>query len=407
MLQALRNRTYRHLYLAQIVALLGTGLATVALGLLAYNLAGDAAGLVLGTALAIKMVAYVLIAPLAAALVSHLSRKAVLIGADALRLIVALCLPFVGEVWQVYLLIFILQASSATFTPTFQSVIPDVLPDEEEYTAALSLSRLAYDLESVLSPMLAAALLLIMDSATLFFGTAAGFAGSILLVLSVLIPRRPSVDGGLDQAPFGQRLQRGMALFIRQPALRPVIALNLVPASAVAFVIVQTVVVVRSTFGLPEQVVAWVLGINGLGSMIAAIALPRVLRTIPERTVMLGGAILLSAASALIPLALTAGHLTAGIAWVMALWLVIGLGWSAVETPIGRIIRRNVDRHDLPTAFAAQFSLQHACWLITYPLAGWLGSITLAGTAWVLAAIAAAATITAAIIWPRSKTTTL
>ena len=53
MLAILSNRTYRHLFAAQVIALIGTGLATVALGLLAWNLAGDDAGLVLGTALAL------------------------------------------------------------------------------------------------------------------------------------------------------------------------------------------------------------------------------------------------------------------------------------------------------------------------------------------------------------------
>ena len=68
MLLTLRNPTFRHLFAAQLVALLGTGLATVALGLLAWQLAGDTAGAVLGTALAIKMVAYVTLAPVAAAI---------------------------------------------------------------------------------------------------------------------------------------------------------------------------------------------------------------------------------------------------------------------------------------------------------------------------------------------------
>ncbi len=57
MLRPLRNRTYRHLFAAQVISLLGTGLMTVALGLLAFDLAGAEAGAVLGTALAIKMVA--------------------------------------------------------------------------------------------------------------------------------------------------------------------------------------------------------------------------------------------------------------------------------------------------------------------------------------------------------------
>lgn len=159
MLAVLRNPTYARLFSAQIIALLGTGLLTVALGLLAYDIAGSDAGAVMGTVMAIKMVAYVLVSPVTTALVSRLPARRVLIGADLVRAGVAVSLPFVTEAWQTYVLIFLLQSASATFTPTFQAVIPSVLPDEREYTRALSLSRLAYDLESLLSPLLAAALL--------------------------------------------------------------------------------------------------------------------------------------------------------------------------------------------------------------------------------------------------------
>jgi MFS family permease len=130
---------------------------TVALGLLAFRIAGDKAGAVLGTALAIKMIAYVGVAPVVGGFANFLPRRAFLVSMDMTRATVALALPFVTQVWQVYLLIFILQAASAAFTPTFQATIPDVLPDEAEYTRALSLSRLAYDMESLLSPVLAAA----------------------------------------------------------------------------------------------------------------------------------------------------------------------------------------------------------------------------------------------------------
>ena len=54
MITVLRNGTYRALFFAQVIALVGTGLLTVALGLLAFEIAGDAAGSVLGTALTIK-----------------------------------------------------------------------------------------------------------------------------------------------------------------------------------------------------------------------------------------------------------------------------------------------------------------------------------------------------------------
>ena len=98
MLSPLANRTYRHLFAAQVIALVGTGLLTVALGLLAYDLAGADAGAVLGTALAIKMVAYVGIAPVVGAFADRLPRRVFLVAMDVVRAAIALCLPFVTEV---------------------------------------------------------------------------------------------------------------------------------------------------------------------------------------------------------------------------------------------------------------------------------------------------------------------
>jgi MFS family permease len=111
------------------VAFIGTGLATVALGLLAWTLAGDNAGAVLGTALAIKMVAYVTLAPVAAAIGKRLPRRAFLVTLDLIRAGVIACLPFGDQVWQIYVLIFFLQAASAGFTPAIHAMIPDVLTD--------------------------------------------------------------------------------------------------------------------------------------------------------------------------------------------------------------------------------------------------------------------------------------
>lgn len=194
MLGTLRNPTFRHLFAAQIVALVGTGLATVALGLLAWQLAGDTAGAVLGTALAIKMVAYVTLAPVAAAIAERLPRRAFLVALDLIRAGVIAFLPFVDQVWQVYVLIFLLQAASAGFTPAFQAVIPDVLTKDKEYTNALSLLRLAEDLEQLASPILAAALLTVVGFPVLFAGTVLGFAASALLVVTARMPDRKRAE---------------------------------------------------------------------------------------------------------------------------------------------------------------------------------------------------------------------
>ncbi|WP_320442879.1 MFS transporter [Brevundimonas sp. BT-123] len=196
MFSPLRNAAYRRLFIAQVAALLGTGMATVALGLLAHDLAGASAGEILGVALAIKMIAYVGAAPFASALASRLPRKTLLVSLDVMRAGVAASLPFVSEAWQVYGLMTVLYVASAAFTPAFQAMIPDLLEDEGEYTKALSLSRLAADLESVASPVLAAVLLAVISYHNLFVGTALGFILSAGFVVTAVLPKLGSFAGG-------------------------------------------------------------------------------------------------------------------------------------------------------------------------------------------------------------------
>ena len=397
MFSPLLNRTYRHLFLAQVIALVGTGFLTVALGLLAYDLAGAEAGAVLGTALAIKMVAYVGVAPVVGAFADRLPRRAFLVAMDLLRAAVALCLPFVTEVWQVYALILLLQSASAAFTPTFQATIPDVLPDEAEYTKALSLARLAYDLESLASPTLAAALLTVVAYHDLFAATVVGFAGSALLVRTAALPASKPAHG---RGSVYDRMTLGLRVYLKTPRLRGLLALNGAVAAAGAMVIVNTVVLVRGTLGGADADVAVLLAAYGAGSMLLALALPRLLERVADRPVMLGGAGLLAAG--LLALAALLPGLSAG-SWaaLLALWFTLGLANAAVLTPTGRLLRRSAHADQRPALFAAQFALSHAAWLVAYPLAGWLGSAAGLGlSALVLALLAAACTALAMVLWP-------
>ncbi|WIY27465.1 MFS transporter [Parasedimentitalea psychrophila] len=401
MLSILKNRTYRHLFAAQLIAVMGTGLATIALALLAYDLAGDRAGLVLGTALTIKMLSYVTIAPIASALAEGLPRRAWLVSLDVIRAAVALALPFVDQIWQIYVLIFLLQASSAAFTPAFQASIPDVLPDEEDYTNALSLSRLAYDLESLLSPALAAALLTVMAFGTMFFGTALGFIASALLVLSITLPSpKPTRRRGIYD-----RTTRGVRLYLKTPRLRGLLGLSMVASATGAMVIVNTVVLVRGELGLNENMVAWALASFGAGSMLAALTLPRVLSLASDRRIMSAGALISLAALALLAVQVQLAGLS--LAGLLVAWLGIGIGYSTILTPSGRLLRRSAQAEDRPAIFAAQFTLSHGCWLVTYPLSGWLLSQYGTGPAlWGLTALGLAGLLYALRQWPAQEPST-
>ncbi len=390
MFSVLANRTYRHLFLAQVIALFGTGLATVALSLLAFNITGDDAGSVIGTAFAIKMIAYVGLAPVAAAFVEKLPRRTVLVGLDLIRAAVALALPFVTEIWQIYVLIFVLQSASAAFTPSFQAVIPEVLPEEKDYTNALSLSRLAYDLENLLSPTIAAGLLLMINFHGLFGGTVIGFLASAALVVSVSLPKLKPIE---NQRTV-KRITQGSRIYLSTPRLRGMLAVYLAVAAGGAMVIVNTVVIVQGTFGLQADDVAIALACFGGGSMITALTLPKVLEHFKDRNVMIIGASVMA-------VCLSFGFLLSSYTQLLPLWLLMGIGYSAAQTPSGRVLRRSARGGDLPAVFASQFALSHVCWLIGYPLAGWVGSsfgipvsfLSMALLAWI-------SVFTAMLLWP-------
>ena len=391
MFSPLRHAAYRHLFLAQVAALLGTGMATVALGLLAHDLAGASAGQILGAALAIKMVAYIGVAPFASALAARLPRKTLLVSLDMVRAAVAAALPFVGEAWQVYGLMTVLYVASAAFTPAFQAMIPDLLSDEAEYTRALSLSRLAADLESVASPVLAALLLAVMSYSNLFAGTAVGFIVSALFVVSAVLPALSTAQ----PRPFLQRLTGGLRLFVLTPRLRGLLAISLATAAGGAMVFVNTVVLVQSRFSMSEQATAWALAAFGGGSMTAAVVLPRLLVRVSDRTAMALGA-------GVMTLVLLSGPWVAvSYPALLMLWVVMGFGYSLTITPAGRALRRSSGAADRPALFAAQFALSHACWLIAYPVAGLVSAEADPGAAFlVLAGLCATGTGFALVLWP-------
>ncbi|MBT5811167.1 MAG: MFS transporter [Rhodospirillaceae bacterium] len=142
--------------------------------------------------------------------------------------------------------------------------------------------------------------------------------------------------------------------------------------------IVNTVVFTRASLGGDDGDVAIVLGAFGAGSMIVAFVLPRLLEVFPERLVMAAGAWLTAVLFTVLGVILSNMAVLEGPAsWALLLvgWFLAGIGFSAVLTPVGRLLRKSVGAPDLPAIFAAQFALTHVCWLVTYPMAGYLGGL--------------------------------
>ena len=234
-----------------------------------------------------------------------------------------------------------------------------------------------------------------MGYSSLFLGTVAGFIASALFVLSVALPSpKPS-----EPRSVYDQTTRGLRIYLATPRLRGLLALNLAVSSAGAMVLVNSVVLVRGTLDLPETALAWTMFAFGFGSMLAALSLPRLLDRVEDRPVMIGGSVLMMASL----FALALGTAALGLSWplLLAAWAFVGLGYSAVLTPSGRLLRRSSNPEDRPALFAAQFALSHACWLMTYPLAGWLMTrFDLIATLAVLTSLVGLAVLAALRVWP-------
>jgi MFS family permease len=390
-MHALQHPVFRWLFAAQIMSLLGIGIMTVGLALLAYDFGGvKEAGKILGALFALKMVVYVGLAPLAEAVLSRFEPKRILIGLDVFRLCVLLLFSLASEVWHLAGLALFFYTASAAFTPLYQAIIPSVLPDEKTYTSALVLSRLAYTFESMLSPLFAAIVLTLVTSKILFVIAAICLVGSVVaLTNSGLSAKTASKKKG----PFLDRLSRGLKIYFHTPRLRGLFVVNLALSFGLGWVLVNTVVFAGLHFDGSEQYIYLMIAF-GTGSASAALMVPRLLQQINERRLMLFGGCLFGVLSFLIFLNLPFNSL-------LVLWFGFGVASSFVLTPGGLVLTRSAAKSDLPAVFAAQFSMSHAGWLLAYPAAGWLGSsLELELALGILGTACIVITIIGARIWP-------
>lgn len=376
------NRDYVRLFVAQVTSLLGSGLSSVCLALLAYELADSDASVVLSIAFALKMIAYIVLAPIFSVLSQRWSKKKALIILDLIRAMLFVALPFANQVWHVYVLMFAINACSAAFTPLYQATLPSVLPVREHYTKALSFSRIAYDLEQIVSPVLSAILLTILSFRQLFWIDAMTFVLSAILILVSFIPSVEKEIRKVETLKF-RSLYNGLSAYLAHPPLRLLWCAYLAVASASAMVIVNTVVYVHDVLLGGDSETALALFTVGLGSMVVALVLPKLVRINKPQRYHLHGLLLISAAFYL-------GTWLPGWIGFVVLCFSLGVGMSCIQTTSGLIINDVCEGEEASQYFAAHFSLTHFWWLFTYLTAGLSASrFGLEGAYWVMLTISA------------------
>ena len=360
---SLRNPRFARLYAAQTISQIGDALTWVGLALLAAQLASPAqAPAVLAIALTIRVTAFVLLSPLAGVLADRVNRRTVLAACHFGRMVVIGLMFFVTQVWQIYVLMFLLNALTAFFTPTNQATVPLVV-GQDDARPAFALSSATTELLGIVGPGLAGLLAAWLGTRSLFAVDAVSFLISGLLILT--LPALRATQGDVERSTLAD-VRDGTARLWRDPPIRFALLMELVAAITGAVILTVTISRVEGGLNLGEAQYGWVMAAYGLGAAAASLAVGAAGKRFPLTRFIAVGALVTS-------LAILPGDLVP-LGGLMAFWLLAGVGQNWVNLTTQTIIAEQTPEEFQGRVYGAHFAWSHLWWAFAYPVAGFLGT---------------------------------
>lgn len=364
--QSLKNSLFAKLYTAQTISLFGDALTWLGLALLAYKLSPENSAEILAIALTLRVTAFVIFSPLAGVIADRVNRKSILVITHIFQMFIVALLPFVVEIWQLYVLIFSMNLFNAFFTPTYNATIPLVFDDKKMYGKAISLSASTYQLLGVLGPGIAGALAAFIGLRQIFYLDAATFliAAVVIFTLPGKLQVSKNQEDGAVKKNTWKDIQTGTILLFKNKHLRFALFMQLVASLAGAMILVCTVGYVKGDLSLGEAAYGWVMAAMGVGATLAAFSLGIINENISRTLMTFIGALVVS-------LVIMPGNLLS-LPLLMIAWFLAGAAQSLVNVSMQTLIAVGVPKEVQGRVYGAHFAWSHLWWAFAYPLAGWL-----------------------------------
>lgn len=217
-----RSRNLRRIGLALAGSTMGDWAYATAVTVWAYGVGGAKA---VGIWTAVRLISMALTAPFSASLSDRLPRKQVMIAADLLRAALvagaAVCLLAGTPAAPIFVLATLVSVVSCAFRPAQASLLPSLVDQPEELTAANGASSLIESLAFFAGPALGALLLTFATMETVFFLNVATFLLSALLVAGVRPrDRQPTQEAADDEDAPRSGATAGFGTIARSKGLR-------------------------------------------------------------------------------------------------------------------------------------------------------------------------------------------
>jgi NRE family putative nickel resistance protein-like MFS transporter len=362
----LSNKIFLRLYFSETISLLGDAFTWVGIALLAYQFGGKHSALILSTALTLRVAAFILFGPLAGVLADRIDRKKILYFAHFIRMAIVGCLPFVNAIWQIYVLMFLLNVFNAFFTPAYKAAVPQTIHDQNDYSKGIALSNATYQILGILGPGLAGAVAAWLGAREIFFVDAASFiiAGVLILSLPSLMIEKKKSSQPLPNV--WKDILKGSRLLFQNKAIRFALFIELVSAIAGAQILVNTVGYVKGALLLTNKHYGYVMAAFGIGASIAAFASGILDKTKNRIASLLIGAVLVC-------LSIVFANYVLFFP-LLILWLFAGFGQTLTEMPSQILIAEKISLDEQGKVYGAHFAWSHLWWAFAYPIAGFSGT---------------------------------
>jgi NRE family putative nickel resistance protein-like MFS transporter len=272
--------------------------------------------------LALQLLPWVVIGPVAGLLADRLERKRVLVAAYLVQTGLVALLPFTSTLGQIYVLVFL----SSLLAPVASIVRAAALPavtGQKLFVRGSSLNIVAYNAANVVGPPLGGWLVSLVGARPTFFTAVGCFLAATVFSLRVVIPD-PAVEnrGSLGWQMIWRDLREGMRILVGTPVLRYLVLLNCVSSLGWSAPEVAVVVYLNDVLGLGGQEYGLLRGTISLSMALGVYVLGRYARVLPRQRLLVGGVVLAG-------LAYVSVLGKPGLGFLLFLWFAGGIGWGA------------------------------------------------------------------------------
>ncbi len=257
-------RDYRMLWLAQVASELGDWATRLALTLVVYNRTHSAA--LSAAVVTVSLVPWAGLGQVAAAVVDHVPRKAVMVGADLARAAVFGVLVVPLPIAAMFVGAFVAGLATAPFEAARYSIRVEVTDDDQLYGGAITLFGITSQLATIAGFAIGGALVATVGARTTFAVNAASFLASALFVMRV----QTRAAGGSGRRRSRVQLVTAVPVLLADPVLRWCSVLSL--SSSFAGMGIEAIAAVYGR-GRPRDVAVLALAVP-VGLVVAGIVAP-------------------------------------------------------------------------------------------------------------------------------------